>query len=49
MNTQLQAFVYKNKVSIYGQVDNVFDKQYSDLLGSQMPGRWAMGGVKIFL
>jgi vitamin B12 transporter len=49
LNTQLQAFVYKNKISIYGQVDNVFDKQYSDLLGSRMPGRWAMGGLKVFL
>ena len=49
MNTQLQAFVYKNKVSVYGQADNIFDKKYSDLLGSQMPGRWVMGGIKVFL
>lgn len=49
LNAQLQAFVYKNKVSIFGQADNVFDKQYSDLLGSQMPGRWLMGGFKVML
>jgi iron complex outermembrane receptor protein len=49
MNIMVQAFIYKNKLSIYGQVDNVFNKQYSDLLGSQMPGRWPMGGVKLFL
>lgn len=49
LNVQLQAFVYKNKVSIFTQADNVFDKQYSDLLGSQMPGRWLMGGFKVML
>lgn len=49
INAQLQALVYKNKVSIFTQLDNVFDKQYSDLLGSQMPGRWWMGGFKVML
>ena len=49
INAQLQALVYKNKVSIFTQLDNVFDKQYSDLLGSQMPGRWLMGGFKVML
>ena len=28
---------------------NVFDKNYADLLGAQMPGRWLMGGIKISL
>ena len=49
LNLQTQAFVYKNKLSIFAEVDNVFDKQYSDLLGSKMPGRWAMGGFKVML
>jgi vitamin B12 transporter len=31
------------------QVDNIFDKQYSDLLGSVMPKRWVMGGFKVML
>jgi iron complex outermembrane receptor protein len=31
------------------EADNVFDKNYADLLGSQMPGRWLMGGIKISL
>jgi vitamin B12 transporter len=49
LNAQLQAFVYKNKASVFMQADNVFDKQYSDILGSQMPGRWLMGGFKVTL
>jgi iron complex outermembrane receptor protein len=27
------------------EVHNMFDEQYSDILGSKMPGRWVMGGV----
>ncbi len=49
LNLQTQAFVYKNKLSIFAEVDNIFDKQYSDLLGSKMPGRWVMGGFKVML
>ena len=49
LNMQLQAFVYKRKLSIFSQVDNVLDEKYSDLLGSQMPGRWLMGGLKLAL
>lgn len=46
MNTRVDFFVFK-KVTFFIQADNVFDKSYSDLLGSQMPGRWMMGGLKI--
>jgi len=49
LNGMLQAFVYKNKVSLFSQLDNIFNEQYSDLLGSKMPGRWLMGGFKIKL
>ncbi|MEJ7684263.1 MAG: TonB-dependent receptor [Segetibacter sp.] len=49
LNLQTQAFVFKNKVSIFAEVDNIFDKQYSDLLGSKMPGRWAMVGFKVII
>jgi iron complex outermembrane receptor protein len=48
-NLQTQTYVYKNKLSVFGEVDNLFNKQYSDLLGSQMPGRWVMGGFKLLL
>lgn len=45
MNTKAEIFVFK-KVSVFFQTDNLFDKSYSDLLGSIMPGRWFMGGLK---
>lgn len=33
-------------LSVFVQADNVGDVSYSDLLGSVMPRRWLMGGVK---
>lgn len=47
LNLLAEAAVYKQAVRVFAQVDNLFDVQYSDLLGSRMPGRWAMGGVKV--
>lgn len=35
--------------NLFLQSDNVFDKKYSDLLGSIMPGRWLSGGFEIAL
>lgn len=31
------------------QADNIFNKEYSDLLGAVMPGRWLSGGIEIAL
>lgn len=45
LNTKLQAAVWKNRVHLFLQVDNLFDTQYQDLLGSVMPGRWLMSGI----
>ncbi|MBX2925351.1 MAG: TonB-dependent receptor [Chitinophagaceae bacterium] len=39
------SFLHKS-LSVFVQTDNIFNKQYSDLLGSVMPGRWMMGGIK---
>jgi iron complex outermembrane receptor protein len=47
MNIKAEVFLIDNKLSVFGEVDNVFDRQYSDLLGSVMPGRWLMGGLKL--
>lgn len=47
LNAKIEAFIIKKLFSAYVQADNVFDKNYADLLGSQMPGRWLMGGIKI--
>ncbi len=31
---------------VTAQIQNLFNEQYADLLGAQMPGRWAMGGLR---
>jgi len=47
LNAKAEAFVYKKKWSLVAQADNIFDRQYSDLLGAPMPGRWLMGGFAV--
>jgi len=49
LNAKLEALLVKKLLSAFVEADNVFDKSYADLLGSQMPGRWLMGGIKISL
>ncbi|HEU4470031.1 MAG TPA: TonB-dependent receptor [Flavisolibacter sp.] len=49
LNARVEAFVWQQKLSVFAQADNLFDKSYADLLGAQMPGRWLMGGIKISL
>jgi len=45
----LKAEYSFGKTGIFLQADNAFDTQYSDLLGSRMPGRWISGGAKFRL
>ena len=45
LNSKLDVVV-KKQCNIYLQVDNVMNINYSDVLGSMMPGRWLMVGVK---
>jgi iron complex outermembrane receptor protein len=49
LNAKFEALIVNKFLSAFIEVDNVFDKNYADLLGSQMPGRWLMGGIKISL
>lgn len=49
MNIKAEATVVKNRLSAFAEVDNITDRQYTDILGAQMPGRWFMGGIKISL
>ena len=49
LNAKLEALIVKKLFSAFIEADNVFDRNYADLLGSQMPGRWLMGGIKISL
>jgi iron complex outermembrane receptor protein len=48
MNLRAEIFLLK-KFSVFAQADNLLDVNYSDLLGSQMPRRWLMGGLKLEL
>lgn len=49
MNAKAEAFVIPQKFSAFIQVDNLFNRNYTDILGSQMPGRWVMGGLRLSL
>jgi iron complex outermembrane receptor protein len=49
MNAKAEAFVVPQKFSAFIQVDNLFNRNYTDILGSQMPGRWVMGGLRFSL
>lgn len=45
LNSRLAVFTPNKRWSIFAQADNLLDRQYSDLLGAVMPGRWFSGGV----
>jgi iron complex outermembrane receptor protein len=49
LNTKIEGYILRNKLSVFAEADNLFDLKYADLLGAQMPGRWLMGGLKITL
>jgi vitamin B12 transporter len=49
LNGKIEANIIKKLLSAFVEADNIFDRNYADLLGSQMPGRWLMGGIKISL
>jgi vitamin B12 transporter len=49
LNAKIGYQLPKKFGRIFVQADNLFNKQYSDLLGSKMPGRWLSGGFEIAL
>ncbi|WP_046242852.1 TonB-dependent receptor plug domain-containing protein [Hymenobacter terrenus] len=48
-NARLEVALLPKRLWLTGQVQNLFNEQYSDLLGAQMPSRWLMGGVRLAL
>jgi len=46
LNARAEYAFLKRQLGLFIQTDNAFDKRYSDILGSVMPGRWLMGGVR---
>ena len=49
INGRLDVALVPGRVWVVGQAQNLFNEQYSDLLGAQMPGRWLMAGVRLAL
>jgi Outer membrane cobalamin receptor protein len=49
VNGKLEGYIIPQKLNVFIEADNIGDIKYTDLLGSQMPGRWLMGGFKISL
>lgn len=50
LNLRADVYAGKNQnVAFFVQADNLFDKTYSDILGSVMPKRWVMTGIKVTL
>jgi vitamin B12 transporter len=48
-NARLDLALLPERVWLTGQVQNLFNAKYADLLGAQMPTRWLMGGVRVAL
>lgn len=49
VNIKGEATLVKELLRVFVEADNLTDRQYTDILGAQMPGRWFMGGIKISL
>jgi len=45
LNVRLGYGFMDNKLSLNLQVLNLLDKEYQNVLGAKMPGRWLMGGI----
>ncbi|MFN8356962.1 MAG: TonB-dependent receptor [Spirosomataceae bacterium] len=45
-HTKLEVAVLPSSLYVTAQVQNLFDAQYADILGAQMPKRWAMMGLR---
>ena len=46
LNLKLSYTVKDFPASVYIDVRNALDTRYQEILGSQMPGRWVMGGIR---
>jgi vitamin B12 transporter len=48
-NGRLDVALLPERLWVTGQMQNLFNAKYSDLLGAQMPTRWLMAGVRVVL
>ncbi|MDQ3277083.1 MAG: TonB-dependent receptor, partial [Bacteroidota bacterium] len=49
LNAKGEVVLVQQKLRAFVEVDNLANRNFTDLLGAQMPGRWFMGGFKISL
>jgi len=49
INTKATYIIKNGWGKCFLQADNIFNKNYSDLLSARMPGRWVSGGIEIAL
>jgi len=49
LNGRASYSFMQKRLAVFAQADNIFDRSYSDLLGTPMPGRWLQGGVSFRL
>ncbi|MEO5563277.1 MAG: TonB-dependent receptor plug domain-containing protein, partial [Chitinophagaceae bacterium] len=47
INAKAGAWVVKKRIKSFIQINNITNVSYSDLLGSEMPGRWFIAGVSL--
>lgn len=47
LNSKIAVHTFQERLKLFLQVTNLFDKNYSDLLGAVMPGRWVMVGANL--
>ena len=45
LNARVGYGLLDNKLSLNLQILNLLDKEYQNIVGSKMPGRWLMGGI----
>ena len=45
LNGRVGYSLMDNKLSLNVQILNLLDKEYQNILGAKMPGRWLMGGI----
>ena len=49
INLRMEKSIANGKISAFVQADNIFNVRYQDILGSMMPRRWWMSGIKLTL
>lgn len=46
-NLQAKYAIIPEILSVELRIENIFNTEYSDILGAMLPGRWVSGGVKV--